>query len=225
MSDEVIFMPIKLNSKRVIDKNLQKICGKPLICWTIEKIVKLGIPVYIYTSWVDEIKTLIDTQYKNGFTNLEILNRPDALNTDTTKGIDIYKAFANQINANVYMLVHCTSPFVKIDTYKRVLNAIIDENYDSAYTVQSFQTFVHYNNAPLNFNGPRPRTQEIEPVYIETSGVYCFKDWILQTGNRSGGKETQIVVDHIEAIDIDTNDDLDFAKVVGNYVNGISTNQ
>ena len=222
MNEVAIFMPLRLNSKRVLNKNIREICGKPLFCWTLEKITQLDVPVYIYTNWINEIKSVLNDKYgiyEKRFPNLTLLERPTELDSDDTKGIDIYNAFAEQCQANIYMLVHCTSPFVKLETYKEALNAIVDDNFDSVYTVQRFQTFAHYDGCPLNFKGARPKTQDINSVYIETSGIYCYKDWVLKTNSRSGGREKKIVIDNIESIDIDTNDDLEFARSIAMYVN------
>lgn len=221
MQDAVIFMPIRMNSKRILNKNLQPINNAPLFCWSLNKLKNLGIPVYVYSNWPEELKKAAtgrfpDTFEKN-YQNVTFLERPHELDDDTTVGIDIYRAFAADVPAKVYMLTHCTSPFIKQSTYMKVLQSVTSGKYDSAYTVQKLQTFAWFNGNPLNFDYPRPQTQGLEPVYIETSGAYCYTRAMLGFNQRSGGNENQITVDNVEAVDIDTPEDLDSARAMATY--------
>ena len=38
------------------------------------------------------------------------------LDTNKTKGLDIYKSFINKIDSDIYCLCHATSPFVKAES-------------------------------------------------------------------------------------------------------------
>ena len=221
MQDAVIFMPIRMNSKRILNKNLQKICEMPMFCWSLNKIKDLGVPVYVYSNWPDELKQAAMGRFPDTFDkkyeNVTFLKRPHKLDNDTTLGIDIYKTFAAEVPAKVYMLVHCTSPFVKRTTYMTVMQSVISTKYESASTVQKIKTFSWYKNSPLNFSLPRPRTQDIEPVYVETSGAYCYTREVLALNQRSSEKNNQVIVDNIEAVDIDTPLDLDYARSMATY--------
>lgn len=57
-----------------------------------------------------------------------------------------------------------------------------------------------------------PRTQDLEPVWIETSGFFIFKKEIFMEHGRRIGFQTYIQeVSEKEAIDIDTKQDYDLA--------------
>ena len=57
-----------------------------------------------------------------------------------------------------------------------------------------------------------PRTQDIEPIWIETSAFFIFKKEIFTVHNRRIGFNPYIQeVSGIEAIDIDEKEDYDFA--------------
>jgi len=217
----VIFMPVRMNSKRILNKNIQPLCNTPLFCWSLNKIKHLGLPVYVYSNWPDELKDAAKGRFpdtfEKKFPNVTFMKRPHELDDDNTVGIDIYKSFAERVPSDIYMLVHCTSPFIKLDTYMKVLQSVISKRYDSAYTVQQIKTFTWFNNQPLNFSYPRPQTQKLQPVYVETSGAYCYTKDILELNQRSGGMENQIIVDNVEAVDIDTPEDLDCARAMATY--------
>jgi len=199
-----IFMPIRLNSERIVKKSILKIRGRPLFCWSLETLDKLNIPVHVYSSESTVLKSLLD--FKS--TNIIFTDRPAELDTNDTKGIEIYKKFAETVPSEKYLLTHCTAPYVKLSTYKKLIKAL--DEYDSAATVLKYKTFAWYKNNPLNFKMPRPQTQTIEPVYIETSGAYSYKNYVLDNDSRSSlTSHKNIIVSAKEALDIDTPKDLE----------------
>lgn len=208
----VIFMPIKLNSKRVKNKNIRAVAGRPMFCWLAETADKMGFPFYIFTNYEEELRKRIDFIPKN----LQFLNRSPALDTDAAQGIDIYKEFRSKIPAEVYLLLHCTSPFLRPETLQKTLQAVVEEGYNSSLTVEKKLAHIWYENKPLNFTSPRPRTQDLNPIYIETVGAFCYRAETITKGDRVDDDSVKFIeVFPAEAIDIDTEADLAFANLVG----------
>jgi len=207
----VAFMPIRLNSQRIINKSIVDVLGRPMFCWSLESLDKLGIPVYVYTNEEKRLREVLDFETQN----VMFLQRPERLDDHDTKGIDIYKSFAEQVESEVYLLAHCTSPFVETRTYQRVLNAILKEGYDSSCTVERKQTFCWHNGEKLNFTTPRPKTQEIEPVFVETSAAYCYRRGVLKSNSRSATNHRLCETNSIESIDIDEQRDLEYIRHLG----------
>lgn len=201
----VCFMPIRLNSQRIKNKSIVNVLGRPMFCWSLETLDKLNIPVYVYTNNIVELKNLIDFEQKN----IHWLERPEYLDGHDVQGIDIYKEFAKTVSANYYLLCHCTSPFVKLESYQKCIDSVITKEYDSAMTVRKEQTFTWYKNQPLNFNLPRKKTQELEPIYIETSAAYCYSKEILELNSRSSFNPKLIITSGLEVVDIDNSEDLE----------------
>lgn len=208
MNEIVCFMPIRLNSQRIKNKSIVNVCGRPLFCWSLETLDKLNIPVYIFTNDSETLKDLID--FKSN--NIHWLNRPKYCDDHDTKGIDIYKEFSNLIPSENYLLAHCTSPFVKLESYKKCIDAVLKDGYYSSMTVKEEKTFIWYKEKKLNFSIPRQKTQDLEPVFLETSAAYCFKVEILNKNSRSCENPKFIVTDSIEAIDIDEQEDLELLR-------------
>lgn len=78
--------------------------------------------------------------------------------------------------ADVYLLAHATSPFIRPATIAAALHKVTDEGYDSAFSAERMQTFAWYRGEPLNYAlDAIPRTQEIEPVFVETSAFFIFR--------------------------------------------------
>jgi len=201
------FVPIKLNSKRLPKKNILPIGQHPL-CWYIFNSlleVKKIDEVYVFCS----NKNIVD-YIPNG---VKLLLRESYLDGDLIKGFEIYKSFIELIDSDIYILAHTTSPFISQKSIENSLFRVLGNQNDSALSVQRKQTFAWYNGKPLNYS-PKdiPRTQDIEPVYIETSGFFIFKRNIfLNHGRRIGFNPYFQEVDEIEAIDIDTEEDYKFA--------------
>lgn len=206
----VAFVPIRLNSKRVVGKNLKNLGGKPLMSYVLDTLsnVKGVDEVYVYCS-NESIKDYLPTGVK-------FLKRPEFLDQDTTLGKEIYEEFTKTIDADVYILAHTTSPFVKKETFENALGKIVDEGYDSAFSAEKIQTFAWYNGSPLNYELKEiPRTQTIEPVYVETSAFFMFKRDIWKIHKqRIGFKPYMALVDKIEGVDIDWPEDFEFAEKI-----------
>lgn len=62
-----------------------------------------------------------------------------------------------------------------------------------------------------------PRTQDLEPIYQETSGVYVFtKEVFLKYGRRIGANPFIKCVGFKETVDIDNPEDFDIAEALVN---------
>jgi CMP-N-acetylneuraminic acid synthetase len=60
-----------------------------------------------------------------------------------------------------------------------------------------------------------PRTQDLEPIYVETSAFFIFRrDIWKQQHRRIGNKPYVAVTDRIESIDIDNPDDFTLAEAI-----------
>lgn len=203
----VAFIPIKLNSSRLAHKNILPINGYPL-CWHVCHTV-LHIPdvdeVYVYCS---------DASIKQYIPKEVIVKiRPAWLDGDEVKGFQIYEEFMKDVDADIYILAHTTSPFIKEKSIQNALQHILSGENDSAFSAQRIQTFAWHQGNPVNYDpNDVPRTQDIEPIWVETSGFYIFKKEIFTVYNRRIGFNPYIQeVIGAEAIDIDERKDYELA--------------
>ena len=97
------------------------------------------------------------------------------------------------------------------------LDKVISGEYDSALSVKKVQTFTWYKGQPLNYSLENiPRTQDIEPIFYETSAFFIFrKEVFTKMGKRRiGNKPYFQEIDDIEAVDIDYPEDFRFAQAI-----------
>ncbi len=206
----VAFVPIRLNSKRVVGKNLKMLGDKPLLQYVLDTLNSTAVidEVYVYCSNEDIIPLLPE--------GVKFLKRDESLDRDETLGQEIYDAFTKDVDADVYVLAHTTSPFIKATTIENAVKQVTEGGHDSAFSAQKVQTFAWYKGMPLNYNLKEiPRTQTIEPVYFETSAFYIFRREVWTAAHqRIGENPYMAIVDPIEGIDIDNPEDFEFAARV-----------
>ena len=209
-----LFIPIKLNNRRLPGKNLMFLNGRPLCDYIFNTVASLDpiIEKYVYCS--DEC---IKSYIPNG---IYFLKRDTYLDGYDIKGTEIIKYFLRDVKADIYVLTHVTQPFTKPQSIKTALCKVINENYDSAFSVIEIQDYCWYKEKPLNYSIDNLIiTQNLEPVYMETGAFYIFKRGVFETFERRiGNRPYKHIVDQFESIDIDTMDNFIFAEVVATYL-------
>lgn len=203
----VALVPIKLNSQRLPHKNTLPIAGHPL-CWHIvNSLISVeGIDeVYVYCSEDAVIQYLPSGAI--------FKKRDKRLDGDLVEGFEIYKSFINEVDADIYILAHTTSPFIRKESIENALSHIVNGDHDSAFTAKRIQTFAWYNGAPINYDlNHIPRTQDLDPIWAETSAFFMFKKEIFKVHKRRIGFNPYIQeVSGIEAVDIDEKKDYEMA--------------
>lgn len=206
----VAFVPIRLNSQRVVGKNLRDLGGRPMMTYLLGSLAAASNidEVYVYCS-----NREVEQYLPEG---VKFLLRDKQLDSDTTIGAEIYEAFTAEIDADIYILAHATSPFIHTSTIEQAVAAVESGEYDSAFSAERIQTFTWWQGKPLNYALDNiPRTQDLEPVYVETSAFFIFQRNIWkQQHRRIGNKPYVAVTDRIESIDIDNPDDFTLAEAI-----------
>lgn len=211
----VAIVPMKLNNRRLPQKNTKLFTnGKPLCHYilstllTIEKIDE----VYVYCSNSD-IKEFIPDGVK-------YLKRSEMLDQDTTSMTEVLVNFTNEIPADIYVMTHTTAPFISKESIEKGLEAVLGGEYDSSFAAKKLQDFLWKDGEPFNYElDDIPRTQDLPPLYEETSGFYIYKKQVMTELHRRIGKKPYIVeVGEIESIDIDEPEDFLIADAVYNHI-------
>ncbi|WP_295935824.1 acylneuraminate cytidylyltransferase family protein [uncultured Alistipes sp.] len=206
----VAFVPIRLNSQRVSGKNLRLLNGEPLMCHILHTLTQVGTidQVYVYCS--DETVREVLPE------GVRLLLRDPGLDSDTTLGREIYDSFIAEVEADIYVLAHATSPFIRAETITNALGKVLSGEYDSAFSAEKIQTFAWFEGRPLNYAPDNiPRTQTIEPIFIETSAFFIFPHALWRERHRRiGDKPYMAIVDRIEGMDIDYPEDFAMAEII-----------
>lgn len=117
-------------------------------------------------------------------------------------------------------MTHTTAPFIKSSSIKKGLEAVLSGDFDSSFAVKKLQDFLWKDGRPFNYELDNiPRTQDLPPLFEETSGFYIYKSNIITNLNRRIGQKPFLVeVGEIESIDIDEPEDFKIADAIYNHI-------
>lgn len=201
-------MPIKLKNERCPGKNTKILGNKPLLQWELDSLkeTELCDSISVYCSSEDIVPFLP--------ADVNFVKRPEYLDLPTSNFTQIFETFIEKENADIYVYAHATAPFINVDTMKQCISAVKEGEYDSAFCALKMQDYLWQEGKPLNFDAQNlPRTQDLIPIYQETSGIYVFtKEVFLKYHRRIGENPYIKEVNFKEAVDIDNPDDFILAE-------------
>ena len=205
-------MPIKLHNERCPGKNTRLLGDKPLMQYELDSLIQTGLCDKITVYCSDKAVVPFIPQ------GISFIQRPQFLDLPTSNFTQIFESFISQEDADIYVYAHATAPFITVETMKQCINAVKSGKYDSAFCALKLQDYLWQDGQPLNFDASNlPRTQDLKPIYQETSGVYVFtKEVFLNYKRRIGMKPFIKEVSFKEAVDIDNPEDFDLAEVMLN---------
>lgn len=210
----VAIVPMKLNNTRLPQKNTKPFTnGKPLCCYILETLLSIKEidEIYVYCS-NERIKEFLPD-------GVRYLKRSQSLDTDSTKMNEVLAAFAKDVPADIYVMTHTTAPFISAQSIRKGIEAVTSGMNDSSFSAKKIQDFLWKSGRPFNYTlEDIPRTQDLEPLYMETSGFYIYERYVInELGRRIGQTPYVVEVNEIEAIDIDEKEDFEIADAVYNH--------
>ena len=211
----VAVVPMKLNNKRLPQKNTKPFTnGAPLCTYilnTLKKVDRID-EIYVYCSNPD-IKEFLPEGVK-------YLKRSESLDQDTTSMTEVLNCFAQDVDADIYVMTHTTAPFVSEESISKGLDAVLSGEYDSSFAAKKLQDFLWKDGKPFNYALDNiPRTQDLDTMYEETSGFYVYEKSVMTEKHRRIGDHPFIVeVGEIESVDIDEPEDFMIADAIYNFI-------
>lgn len=207
----VAFVPIKMNNERLANKNTMPFDGgQPLIHYILESLKKVESvdEIYVYCS-NEAIKDFLPEGVK-------YLTRDIRLDTSEVSFNDVLTSFADDVDADVYVLTHATAPFIKAESIDEGIKSVVNGEYDSAVGVHLVQEFLWRDGSPLNYDLKNiPRTQDLPKIYAETCGLYIYEKHLIKEQKRRIGDNPYFVeLSKIEATDINDKDDFIIANAI-----------
>lgn len=211
----VAIVPMKLNNRRLPQKNTKRFTnGKPLCSYILSTLLEIDKidEVYVYCS-NPEIKEFIPNKVK-------FLQRRESLDKDTTSMTEVLTCFTKEVPADIYVMTHTTAPFISKESIQKGLESVVSGKYDSSFAAKKLQDFLWMEGKPFNYTLDNiPRTQDLQPIYEETSGFYIYTHDVMTELHRRIGENPFIVeIGEIESIDIDEAEDFIIADAVYNHI-------
>lgn len=215
MNKTIAIIPARGGSKRIPEKNIQTLGNLPLIAHSI-------IYALHNKSIIDEVYVSTDNDVIKQ-TALEfgakVIDRPESISGDLEPTVSSLKHVLGNIDSgsieNV-ILLQPTNPLRPKDLLKEAFNKFRTEKKDSLFTVSrnyhKLGKIIEDKFHPFNYSIGQ-RSQNLEPLYFENGLLYITKSSLIFNDIIISENALPFEVNHIFAqVDIDTLDDLDYAR-------------
>ncbi len=207
----VAFVPVKGKSERIKNKNIRLLDGKELFLHTLEKLVSC--------SFIDEV--FLDTESDEiiaiaNEVGCSVLKRKAELASNSTDGNQLFMNEVKSTDADIYIQVLCTSPFIELDTISKGL-VCLEENpsYDSVVLVKDEKQYTWTDGTSDYDINAIPNSIDLPSTIIETMGLYIIrKDAALKTQRRIGESPFMLIASPIEAVDVNWPEDFKLAELI-----------
>lgn len=225
----VAFIPARSGSRRVKSKNIKKLCGHPLLAYTIEQAHLSGIFERIFVSTDSEDIAKVARRY-----GAEVIHRPDWTAQDDSPDYEwVHDALLQTmaIKYDAYAILRPTNPFRTVASIVygwEMLKA--NPTYDSVRAIRPvrehpckmwrYHKFDDYSGRITPFlprvNAYVPAydmpTQAFDQMWVQSGALQIHWVDIRRKQDITGDKVMGIMLGQYESMDINTPDDWEYAE-------------
>ena len=213
----IAIIPARGNSKRLPGKNTKFLGGIPLLAHSVKYAQQF--------SFIDEIfVTTDDAEIKKNALEFgaKVIDRPTEISGDFEPTVSALKHVLESISNDVenVILLQPTNPLRPNNLLAEAFELYINSNSDSLFTVSrnhdKLGKIVNHKFEPFNYTIGQ-RSQDLEPLFFENGLLYISKANLIKNDIIISEKAFPLEVNHIFAkVDIDTQEDFDFAEYLFN---------
>ena len=219
-------IPARGGSKGILNKNLIKLCGRPLIAYPCRqaRLTKLVDETLITTDSQEIVRTAEEYGIRAPFL------RPAELSQDKSLVIDAILHALDWLKKNegkefdLVCLMQPTAPLALAEDYDAAVQLAVGRNSDTVITVYSCG--VHHpammyrltaEGEAMSYEEPSPikqmrRRQDLPDVYIRCGITYVFRTELLRSKRTLYGDRIHALVVPEERGSMDINEPLDLVK-------------
>ncbi len=221
-----LFLPCRAGSTRVPNKNTRPFAGHAggLLGVKLDQLEAVrGLDAVV----LDSNDPLVLERGRarqaswHGHAALIVRERPDALGQSATTTDALIAYALDTVEADVLAWTHVTSPLADAGVYERGLAAFVGRDprrHDSLMAVTPLRTFLWSADGPVNYRPDPvrwPRTQDIAPLYEVNSALFIVpREIARRRGDRVGERPLLFEMTHLEAVDVDWEQDFLIAEAV-----------
>lgn len=213
MNKIVAVVPIRKGSQRVKRKNFRPFAEKNLLIHKIEMLKKLD--------YIDEI--IINTDSSKAISiakklDVKYFRRDDYFASSRCLNSQFWKNVADNTNSEFIMFTNCTSPLIKLNTYKEMISLskkfFKNNKFDSLNTVTEIREFLFKDNVPINFKlNKTPNSQNLPNIVKLNFAINILRTKQMSSGKSLiGNKPFLYKLGEIEGLDINSEYEFTFAE-------------
>ena len=213
----------RIGSKRLVNKNILDLSGKPLIAWTIEEAKK--------SKYIDKLIISTDSEFIAKVAiefNAEVpFIRPKELASDTSDSISVLKHSIDffKDEYDYIMLLQPTSPLRSSEDIDAAIEMLSQQTQSIVSVTKTQHNPLWSNKLPEDLSMENFIQDEIKnkrsqdlPTYFRLNGsIYVSEiDYFLHNNGFFGHNTKAFIMSSENSIDIDTQLDFDFASYLIN---------
>ena len=143
---KIIGLFLAKESKRLPNKNIMEIAGKPMYRWVMDEAAKSKIDELWVSTGVEQYKEIFRRA------GLKVMDRPAKLMGDRIVSMEVIKDFASQHHFNYLVHLDFTMPLTKAETIDKFIDKAL-EGYDSVIGTKKLRYTLLWDK-PLCSNDP-----------------------------------------------------------------------
>tara|TARA_Y100001970_G_scaffold259115_1_gene339722 strand:- start:90 stop:755 length:666 start_codon:yes stop_codon:yes gene_type:complete len=212
----VVEIPARFGSKRVKNKNLKLLNGRPMISYAIEaaKNAKLVDSVYVNSEHEEIGKIALE----NG---VEFYKRDPELAQDHITSDTFNYDFLKNIECDFLVMINPVSPLIEGEDIDDAISYYIKNKFDTMISVREEQLQAFCNNMPINFDHKKilPMTQNLRPIQLCSWAICIWNKSIFINNFREkghavfSGKYGFYKLDKIKSLKISEEIDFKMAEI------------
>lgn len=217
----IVIIAARGNSKRLPNKNVLPLGGKPLIAYSIEYAKENNFVDEVYVSTDCSKIKKVAKQY-----GAIVIDRPDEISGDFEPTVSAMEHVLLSINKKIdtVILLQPTNPLRPKKILKKAYDIFKKNQLDSLFTVSrnhhKLGKIENRKFKPFNYKIGQ-RSQDLEPLFYENGLIYISKANLISKSIIISENAYPLETNHIySTVDIDTLDDMNYAKfILKNYPN------
>ncbi len=216
----IAIIPARGGSKGIPKKNIQKLRGKPLLAYSIEAALQAELVNRVIVSTDDQKIADVALEY-----GAEVVHRPVELAGDFASSeaalLHVLETLHQKEGylADILVFLQCTSPLTLPSDIDGTIQALLDQQADTAFAAAPFHYFIWSRNADGSMTGvnhdkqKRLMRQQRQDQFIEAGAVYVMRvPGFLEHRHRFFGKTVMYEIPEERCFEIDEPVDLLIAE-------------
>jgi pseudaminic acid cytidylyltransferase len=219
----IAIIPARGGSKRIPKKNLKLFCGKPIIEYSIHAALSSGLFEDVIVSTDSEEIALIAER-----SGAKVPFMRSSENSDDFAGTAdvLVEVLLNLNKLNLAYKFGCciypTAPLITIQSLKLAYNLLLEKRFNVVFPVLKYSYPIQRSlrlsaGNSVNMLWPenyKKRSQDFEPIYHDAGQFYWFNtSYIVSTKKLFGENVGALMIDELNAQDIDTEKDWEIAEL------------
>lgn len=219
MKKVTALVPIRANSQRIKDKGIRPFADSTLLDNKISSLLKTKVNNIVVSS---DCEKILDRARSYG---VKIHKREKYYASSECSGSDFFKNLAETVEGDYFLYSPPTSPFVKPETIDKAIEMFFSMNpdKDSLASVFPLKHHMWLDNKPLNYKLENsPNSQDLPDIFKITYGINLIsKENMIKYSNVVGRNPKFLILEEIEAVDVDTIMDFWFAEYLYRKMNSV----